>query len=514
MGEPYMSKKKKKVLKITTPVSDDKTKKNVVDGFANFTSRLGVNPGTNNQLSDGYYVLNLLTRNRMQLEAAYRGSWIVGKMVDAVAEDMTKAGIDITSSEAAEDIEELQSGLSRLGIWNALCDTVKWARLYGGAIAVMMIDGQSLDTPLRIETVGKGQFTGLSVYDRWQLEPDLTEIINSGPNFGLPAYYRIITASDIINADKKGAMGSGSGFLNTSLGYGIRVHHSRVIRMIGVKLPFYQAITEMLWGMSEIERIHDRLVSFDTATLSAANLINHANLRTVKVNQLREILSSGGKAEEALIRMFEYMRLVQSNEGLTLLDGEDDYSSTAYSFAGLSDMMLQFGQQLSGASDIPLVRLFGQSPAGLNSTGESDLRTYYDGINSSQESTMRLGVNTIIRVAYQSLFGREAPSDMQFKFTALWQLSLLDKSTVAKTNSETIAGSYEAGLIKRVTAVKELRQQSSETGVFTNITDEDIAEAEQEESVPMPSDIPEVNEAFKGTDSAIKKLFKKLKGGK
>ena len=455
------------------------------DGFANLTSRLGVG-NVDNQISEGFYELNLLTRNRLQLEAAYRGSWIVGAMVDAIAEDMTKAGVTITTSEGAKDVQNFQAYLKRLQIWSSLCDVKKWARLYGGALGVLQIAGQDLSTPLRIETIAKGQFTGISVYDRWQLIPDLTTVIPDGPDIGLPAFYTIITSAEILAAQGDGKPVTATSDL-TQLG-GTRVHHSRVIRQIGVKLPFWQAITEQMWGMSELERIHDRLVSFDTSTMSAANLINHAHLRSVGVDGLREILSSGGKAEEGLIKMFEYMRLMQSNEGLTLLDAKDTFSTTAYSFSGLSDMMLQFGQQLSGASGIPLVRLFGQSPAGLNATGESDIRNYYDNINSAQEADFRGAMDKIIRVGWQSAFGRPCPKDMEFLFTPLWQMTAKEKAEIGEIKTRTVTSAFESSLVNRSVAVKELRGQSAETGVFTNITDEDIAEAEND--VPLPGGEP------------------------
>ena len=485
----------------------EEIRKQVGDGFANFMSRLGAGPNVDNQLSEGHYQFNLLTRNRTQLEAAYRGSWVVGAMVDAIAEDMTKAGVDITSSDQPEDLIELQTYLRKLNVFGSLCDTKKWARLYGGAIGVIMVDGQDLSTPLRLETVGKGQFSGIAVYDRWQVVPDLTRVIPSGPDVGLPAFYNLLTMTQILNGD------ANLGSMTDS--QGTYVHHSRVVRQIGVKLPFWQAITEQLWGMSELERIHDRLISFDASTMSAANLINHAHLRTVQVEGLREILAAGGKAEEGLLKMFEYMRLLQSNEGLTLLDTKDQSSTTAYSFAGLSDMMLQFGQQLSGASGIPLVRLFGQSPAGLNSTGESDLRNYYDNINAQQESDFRRPVEKIVHVAYRSRFGRAAPSDLSFTFTSLWQMTPEQKANVGKTVTETVTGAHEAGAIKRSTMLKELRQQSQVTGLFTNITDADIAEAEEDDdSVPMPDLDPEEVKKLQATDSLFQRVMKNLGGKK
>jgi len=191
------------------------------------------------------------------------------------------------------------------------------------------------------------------------------------------------------------------------------------------------------------------------------------------------------------------MRAMQVNEGITLLDKLDEFQSTSYSFAGLSDMLLQFGQQLSGACDIPLVRLFGQSPAGLSATGESDLRMYYDSINAQQEARLRNPYEVLVKVCWRSLFGKEPPKDLEFKFTPLWQTSALDKATIAKTNTDTVTEAFESGLMSKPAAVKDLRGLSKETGLFSNITDEEVIEAENEPP-PMPDEVPPGEEEADG----------------
>lgn len=443
------------------------------DGFDNFISRIGLN--NDNTLSAGVYTFNYITRNRIQLEAAYRGSWVVGAVVDSIPEDMTRAGIDITTSEAEEDIKDLQTEISRKRIWLSLQSGLRWGELYGGALGVIDIEGQDLATPLDPETVGEGQFKGLQIYDRWQLNPVIQNAIQSGPEMGLPEFYQIVSTP----AQMEPSYPTPTGLQ--------RVHHSRCIRFIGIELPFYQAITEMMWGESKLERLWDRLISFDNATMSSASLIDRANLRTVGIENLREIIAAGGEAQKGLEAQFEMMRLMQVNEGLTIMDKNDTYAATAYSFAGLSDMMLQFGQQLSGASGIPLVRLFGQSPAGLSSTGDSDIRMYYDRINALQEAKLRRGWEVILKVLWRSTFGDSAPKDLEFTFTPLWQMSATDKANIAKTNTETILGAHEAGLTDSATSLKELRQISGDTGLFSNITDDDISKAEEaDEEPPMP----------------------------
>lgn len=434
-----------------------RTRTPTADGFANLAARLGV--GADNLLSQGVYVKNAITQNQVVLDNLYRGSWIIGKVVDAVAEDMTRAGITITGDTDPKNVQKLQTALTRLHVWNSLLDGIKWGRLYGGAISFIVVDGQAPDSELTLESVQKGQFKGLAVYDRWRVTPDVSRVIESGPNMGLPLSYTLL----------------GEGTIKP-----ITMHHTRVIRHIGIQLPWRQALTEQFWGESEVERLYDRLLPFDSTTMGAASLAQRAHLRTVSVHGLRDILSTGGQAEENLIKMFKYMAYLQNSEGITLLDKEDVFDAHSYTFAGLSDIIMQMGQQISGASGIPLVRLFGQSPAGLNSTGESDLRMYYDGIHAQQESRLRDGLFRVLRVLHQSVLGKDADEAFDFEFAPLWQLNDEQRSKLGTEVTASVGSAYEKGLITLPTALRELRQMSATTGLFTNITDQDITDAEHE----------------------------------
>ena len=148
------------------------SKELVADGYLNLMSRTGI--GANNMISQYTYRFNMLTNDRMQLESMYRGSWIVGAVIDSVAEDMTRGGVSITGSIEPDKIAKIQTRLTRLGVWRAILESIKWGRLYGGSIAAIVIDGQDPSTPLDISTVSTGQFRGLKVYDRWALSASNT----------------------------------------------------------------------------------------------------------------------------------------------------------------------------------------------------------------------------------------------------------------------------------------------------------------------------------------------------
>ena len=434
------------------------------DSFTNFAARIGVQ--TENLSAGGSYLRGFLTRNWQLLSAMYRSSWIVGQAVDVVAEDMTRAGISIQSEQSPDKISKIDEALERLFIWQKLNELIKWSRLYGGAIAVILIEGQKLDTPLRIETVGKGQFKGLQVLDRWLLQPDINNLISElGPDYGKPAFYTV-------GADTSG--------IESQI-----IHHSRLIRMDGIELPYWERRYENFWGMSVIERLFDRLVAFDSTTQGAAQLVYKAHLRTYSVDGLRDVIAAGGAPYEGLLKQIDLIRLYQSIEGMTLMDASDKFEAHSYSFSGLSDVLLQFGQQLSGALQIPLVRLFGQSPAGLNSTGDADIRNYYDTINSQQESRLKRPLWFILDLISRSENDEELPNDFSFQFNPLWQMSDLEKATMANAHTNTILTAVESSVIDYPTALKELKQSSRITGVWGNITGDMIKDAENNPPDPF-----------------------------
>jgi phage-related protein (TIGR01555 family) len=429
------------------------------DSIQNFMARVGL--GTDNMMSGTIYTPNFTSRNRFMIESIYRSSWIAGQAVDAIAIDMTREGVTVKGAIEPTDIEKLEREMTALRVWKGLLDVAKWARLYGGAVGFLMVDGQRSETPLRLDTVSKGQFKGVLPLDRWMLQPLFDEwVTDYGPDYGKPKFYTTIRDN----------MGMRS----------MKIHYSRVVRLEGVELPYYQRNAENGWGQSVIERLIDRLIAYDSTTQGTAQLVFKAHLRVLAVKGLRDIIATGGKALEGLTSSVDMIRKFQSNEGLTLIDSEDTLEAQSYTFSGLDAVLAQFGEQISGATGIPLVRLFGQSPAGLSATGESDIRNYYDNVSQQQEQELRNPVTTIYELGYRSTFGRAPPDDFAIDFNSLWQQSDTERATTGTAVTTAITGAFDSGIVGRDVALRELRQASAVTGMWSNITDEMIAEAEEE----------------------------------
>lgn len=431
----------------------------VADGFENVAARIGL--GQRNLLAASGYAR---TRGLGvgELEEMYRTSWVVGRMVEVVAEDMVRAGISIQSQLPPDRIDALHRAWQAVGIPGRLADAIKWARLYGGAIAVLLVDGQDLEAPLDLDAIGQGDFRGLAVLDRHQVTPGDRTIDELGPMLGYPASYRVHDVD--------------------GLATGQNIHHSRVLRFIGIELPHRQRRGEQGWGASVVERVLDRILALDSSTYGAANLMLKSHLRVVRVKDLRRILAQGGPAETALIKMMSMIGEVQSNEGLTLLDGDDEFAAHSWTFAGVYDALQAFAEQIAGATGIPLVRLLGQAPKGFGS-GDSDLQTYYETILTAQEDDLRGAVSLLLAVLSRSLWG-EASADLAFQFNPLAAPGAVEKSQIATADAQAVAALFSAGLIDEAQALVELRDTGRLTGRFAHIRDEDIARARADGTAP------------------------------
>lgn len=166
--------------------------------------------------------------------------------------------------------------------------------------------------------------------------------------------------------------------------------------------------------------------------------------------------------------------VMRSNFGLQLVEEGTKLTNNQYSFAGLKDVYETMCLNLCGASHYPMTKLFGRSPAGMNATGESDLRNYYDYVDTLREAKLRPALEKLLPVLCMSAWGA-VPDDLRITFPPLWTPTAAELAAIAKQKSEAIVSGYQAGLMNVDTAQKELKKLEEETGLFGSITDEEIA---------------------------------------
>lgn len=433
----------------------DSVKKHTSDSYQNVLARLGYN--TANVMEGTQYPMTRLSRQYQLLMSLYRNHWIIGAVVDTVAEDMVKNWIQITTQVEPSLLERIKDIEHKTALQIEEC--LKWARLFGGAIGIMVVasDDGMLEQPLEINTVMPSDFCGLIVKHRWEVAPSselVTDVRSS--DFGYPKYYSL-NSDDSMKCNM--------------------VHHSRVIRFSGIKMPQWEKQAEQYWGISEVERVFDELKKRDNASWNMALLLFQANLKVLKTSDLAQMMTVGGqKNQEDVYRTIQAQNQLMTSFGMLLLNENDGYETHQYTFSGIPDLYDRFMMDIAGAAGIPVTKLFKRSPAGMNATGESDENDYYDMIGRKQTSQLRCQLRKLLPVLCMSEWGF-VPDDLDFKFNPVNRPSLNENAELTKSTVDSVTTLYNAGLLPQRTALQELRQLRDTTGFGSNITDEDIARA-------------------------------------
>lgn len=441
------------------------------DAFMNKMARTGF--GQPNLAEGAEYPMTRLTKNYQLFNSMYRGSWIVRKIVDIFPADMLKNWITISSSIEPEALQKIEKAIRYTKTKEKLKQGLQWGRLYGGAAALILIDGQEdqLDQPLDYDTIVPDSYKGLLVFDRWSgITPD-SELITdiSDPDFGLPKYYTINTSNVQTNS-----------FIQERANF--KVHHSRILRFAGRELPYWEKIQEMYWGESEVEIAYEEIKKRDNTSANLATMIFLANIRVLKMNDLGQLLGSASKqAQENLYNVLSAQDHLMSNMGIYVMDKEDDFAIHNYSFGGLDELYQSFMLDIAGACEMPVTKLFGREPSGWNSTGENDLVQYYDTVAEKQEAYLLPVIDKLLPIICMSSLGA-IPDNLEWEFNPIRQVSAKDRADLASSIISPILEVFNAGLITKEIALKELKAQSEATGMWTSIDNEYIKKIASEEA--------------------------------
>ena len=464
-------KKKSKARRLTNDAGRNVGRKLTLDEFVNPLARSGA--GMPNLLEATEYPLTRFTQNWQVLNSLYRSHWVVQKIINTIPQDMMKNGYDFQSDINPDQIQKISKIIRQTRLHSKILNGLYWGRLYGGAAGIIMIDGEDdrMDEPLDLDRVMPGAFKGLLIMDRWSGIMPSADLITdiTDPDFGMPEYYEV-------------TLPEGQGV--------IQLHNSRVCRFSGREMPYLEKLAENYWGTSEMEHVFSELKKRDNVSWNIALLTFMANIRVMKIDGMEQLLAYGGdKSQQALYNTLEGLNMMLNNNGIQILGKDDSYESHQYTFSGLGEVYDRFMMDVSGACGIPVTKLFGRSPAGMNSTGDADMDNYYDTIEQSQESQLRPVLDKLLPIVCMSALGA-VPDDLDYIFNPVRRPSNDEKQSLGSQQTAAVVQAYTAGLVSEKTALRELQGSSKLTGMWTNITDEQIEAASDQPEAAGEMDIP------------------------
>jgi phage-related protein (TIGR01555 family) len=435
------------------------------DGLANLASGLGTSA---DKRSGSFY--HLCLKDASQIDAAYRSSWLIRKIVDIPAMDMTRERRDWQADQA--DIEKLEAEEKRLQLWAKVRQALILGRLGGGAI-IMGVGREDPALPINPKSLKAGSLRYVHVVSRYRLTVGPIVMDPESDLFGQPEYFQL------------GGQGTN-----------VRIHPSRVVAFKGMHVPDLgmTASDQWFWGDSIIQVIDEAVKNADTATGGFASLIHEAKVDTVSIPGLIEHVAT--KEGEALIKKrVEIANMFKSAWNTRILDGgtgedgtAEEWDTRQINWAGMPDVMNAFMGFVAGAADIPATRLLGRSPQGMNATGESDLTNYYDGLQARQDMDLRPQLEQIDRVLIPSAgvaVGDEAKT--WFEFPPLTTPTEQEEATTFNTSMDAVTKLQNTGLIPDVAMSKAVQNFMTERGYLPGLEGA-LEEIPESERFPEPAD--------------------------
>lgn len=392
------------------------------DGYVNLLNKYG----TKQDNSEAYKFEREPVIPDMQLTGLYEGNGLFSKIIDTPAEEALKHGFDLNlkSNEMNAFVDEVLDDLE----WDEKATTaIKWARLYGGALIVMLIDdGRGLEEPVDWEHIRS--IDELRVYERSIVQPDYASLYqqdyggkgvgNRVSKFGQPEYYYV-----------------------SSIYGSFKVHESRCLVFRNGVLPEQTSnATYLFWGMPEYVRIRRALRETVTAHTDSVKLLERSVQAIYSMKGLASLLTTDDGENQVLKRL----QLVDTSRGLLnsiAIDSEgEQYDFKTFQFSGVKDVIDATCNMLSALTNIPQTILFGRSPAGMNATGDSDFESYYNFVEKIQRLMLKRNLRTLLDIVFRAGIASgdvTKEPDYKLEFNPLWSLSDTEQATVDQTKAQT-----------------------------------------------------------------------------
>lgn len=375
-----------------------------------------------------------------ELESMYDGDDMAARIADSVPEHMLRRGFLVTTKDTPKAGPDAIEYLEERNFLAALTEAMVWERVFGGGACVLGFDDGLLpQEPLDENHIRSLRF--VNVLDKRDLFPVFWYTDPMQPNFGKPSHYRI-------NYYVQGTAAPNSEESARNVQRSVIVHESRMLVFSGGRTTRRNKLRYNGWGTSVLGRCYGPLRSFNANWQSVENLMQDASQGVYKIKGLLEVISSGNK--EPLTKRMEILDISRSVARAILVDADtEEFERKDTSMSGLPELLDRTMTRLASAAKSPVTVLMGTSPAGLNATGASDIRGWYDTLEAERTQKLARPLQRVVRLVFLCKDGPTGGVVPEFTigFPSLWQETEAEKAATAATKTQSDTALIQAGVV-------------------------------------------------------------------
>lgn len=258
-----------------------------------------------------------------------------------------------------------------------------------------------------------------------------------------------------------------SGFKLTSIDadgrtVNLLLDRSRVLPFFGEYAPPRERARLRGWGISHFVKPMRTVQQLMTAYGSVAALLADPSQAVIQIEGLWESIAA--KKDQQVQKRMQLLDMNRSSGKALILDKSESFKREATPFAGLAETLQELRALLALACDMPETELFGRSPAGMNATGENDLRKWYDSID---EWRVAKAAPAILDAAGRVADSINVPRPIGVTFGALYSTSAKELADIGKIVCETADTWISNGVLTPLQVLSSL--SASKSGLFSAV---------------------------------------------
>lgn len=416
-----------------------------IDGWANAFSGMG----TSRDKSTATQVVPAPRLTDVELEIVFTDDALAARMVSALPEESLRQGVVLKykGENADAHVKQMQKRIRDLNVIPSFIEGATWGQLFGwGGTFIGANDGQE-DMAIPFNPRGVSEVLHFVSLDARDVTPGEKYQDPLDPRYGRPEFWRLV------------ADGVRTGDL---------IHQSRFIEWPGAMTARRTRKAQQGKDSSVLQRAYGPLRSAANVWGATESLMQESSVGVFKIKDLISIIAEDGLS--TLRARMEAADMGKSTIRSLLIDQDESYERVQSGVEGIANVVDRAWQFCSAAARMPMTVLFGRSPAGMNATGESDIRQWYDQLKTYQSNVMHPRLEYVVQlIAYAEHLGD--PALWEVEFPSLWQMSPTETADLQSK----VAGTDKTYIDAAVVMPEEVAISRFGEGGFENPLSVDIA---------------------------------------
>lgn len=227
---------------------------------------------------------------------------------------------------------------------------------------------------------------------------------------------------------------------------GRKTHTSRLLTFISREVPDLLKPAYNFGGISLSQLMEPYVNAWLRTRKSVNDLISIFSITTLATD-LSTTLADGLSDVGGMVSRATAFTKFRDNRGVSLINKEtEEIAQVNTPLSGLDKLQAQSQEHMAAPCHIPLVKLFGVVPTGLNATSEGEIQVWYDYVHALQENVFGPQMVIMLNAVQLDLFG-SIDEDIYAQWVQLDEPTAKELSEIRASDATAGAGYIAAGVI-------------------------------------------------------------------